>query len=101
MPAFSVLDANVEMMSPVPLILFFTVDYALTVVVSMLEKRPSMLVYGVLFPFIRLLDAALFWRALFISFSFDRMVAGSVPSDTGPSDLVQPDLPGQCKGVDQ
>ncbi len=68
-PAFSPTNLEFEMMSPVPLVmLFLAVDYALTVVVSVIERRPSLLVYGLLFPAIRLLDAALFWRALFISF---------------------------------
>jgi poly-beta-1,6-N-acetyl-D-glucosamine synthase len=68
-PAFSLVDMDLEMTSPVPLIaLFLAVDYALTIVVSLLERRPSMLIYGLIFPLIRLLDAALFWRALLISF---------------------------------
>lgn len=68
-PAFSMFDMTVEMTSPVPLIvLFLAADYALTIVVSLLERRPSMLLYGLLFPLIRLLDAALFWRALVTSF---------------------------------
>jgi poly-beta-1,6-N-acetyl-D-glucosamine synthase len=68
-PAFSLLDMDVEMISPVPLVaLFLATDYALTVVVSLVERRPSMLLYGLLFPLIRLLDAALFWRALVVSF---------------------------------
>ncbi len=68
-PAFSLLDMNIEMTSPVPLIvLFLAADYTLTMVVSVVERRPSMLLYGLLFPLIRLLDAALFWRALITSF---------------------------------
>lgn len=68
-PAFSLLDMTVEMTSPVPLIaLFLAADYTLTIAVSLLERRPSMLLYGLLFPLIRLLDAALFWRALVTSF---------------------------------
>lgn len=68
-PAFSLLNMNIEMTSPVPLIvLFLAADYALTMVVSVMERRPSMLLYGLLFPLIRLLDAALFWRALITSF---------------------------------
>jgi biofilm PGA synthesis N-glycosyltransferase PgaC len=68
-PAFSLLDMSIEMTSPVPLIvLFLAADYALTMVVSVVERRPSMLLYGLLFPLIRLLDAALFWRALITSF---------------------------------
>jgi biofilm PGA synthesis N-glycosyltransferase PgaC len=51
------------------LALFLAVDYVLTLVVAIIECRPSMLVYGVVFPIIRLLDAALFLRALFKSFS--------------------------------
>lgn len=68
-PAFSLVDLNVEFTSPIPLVvLFLAVDYALTLIVAFLERRPSMLLYGLLFPFIRVLDAALFWRALFLSF---------------------------------
>lgn len=68
-PAFSLFAMKVEIMSPVPLvILFLVIDYALTIAVSLIARRPSMLVYGLLFPFIRLLDAALFWRALVNSF---------------------------------
>lgn len=68
-PAFSLPDMTVEMTSPIPLIaLFLAADYTLTIAVSLLERRPSMLLYGLLFPLIRLLDAALFWRALITSF---------------------------------
>jgi biofilm PGA synthesis N-glycosyltransferase PgaC len=69
MPAFSLFGMHVEMTSPLPLAsLFLIADYGLTVIVSLLDRRPSMLLYGLLFPLIRLLDAALFWRALINSF---------------------------------
>ena len=69
-PAFSLGELAVHPVSPLGLLaLFLAVDYALTFVVSVIECRPSMLLYGLAFPFIRLLDAALFLRALFKSFS--------------------------------
>ncbi|UVK57313.1 glycosyltransferase family 2 protein (plasmid) [Mesorhizobium sp. AR02] len=69
-PAVSLGAMAVHLVSPLGLLaLFFAVDYALTLVVAVIECRPSLLVYGMAFPFIRLLDAALFLRALFKSFS--------------------------------
>lgn len=64
-PAVSLLDLAVRPVSPLGLlILFLAIDYGLTLIVALLERRPSMLVYGLAFPLIRLLDAALFLRAL-------------------------------------
>ncbi len=69
-PAFSLLDLRLHDVSAPALVLFyFAVDYALTIVVAAMERRPSMLVYGLAFPVLRLLDAALFLRALVASFS--------------------------------
>lgn len=69
-PAISLGELAVHPVSPLGLLaLFFAVDYALTVIVAIIERRPSLLVYGIAFPVIRLLDAALFLRALFKSFS--------------------------------
>jgi len=69
MPAFFITGMYIEMTSPLQLAaLFLATDYALTIVVSVIERRPSMLVYGLLFPLVRVLDAALFWRALTLSF---------------------------------
>lgn len=69
-PALSLSELAVHPVSPLGLLaLFLAVDYALTFVVAVIECRPSMLLYGIAFPVIRLLDAALFLRALFKSFS--------------------------------
>jgi len=69
-PAISLTELAVHPVSPLGLLaLFLAVDYALTAIVAIIERRPSLLVYGVAFPFIRLFDAALFLRALFKSFS--------------------------------
>jgi cellulose synthase/poly-beta-1,6-N-acetylglucosamine synthase-like glycosyltransferase len=68
-PALKITGLNFEMTSPLHLAaLFLATDYALTILVSLNERRPSMLGYGLLFPLLRLLDAALFWRALTLSF---------------------------------
>jgi biofilm PGA synthesis N-glycosyltransferase PgaC len=70
MPAISLSELAMRPVSPLGLlVLFLAVDYTLTIVVAIIECRPSLLVYGVAFPIIRLLDAALFLRALFKSFS--------------------------------
>lgn len=69
MPAISLTGMHIELTSPLPLAaLFLIADYGLTIIVSLVDRRPSMLLYGLLFPLIRLLDAALFWRALINSF---------------------------------
>jgi len=69
-PAVSLLDLGVRPVSPLELLaLFLAIDYGLTLIVAVLERRPIMLVYGLAFPFIRLLDAALFLRALLKSLS--------------------------------
>ncbi|WP_051370963.1 glycosyltransferase family 2 protein [Mesorhizobium loti] len=69
-PAISLGELAVHPVSPLGLlVLFLAVDYALTFIVAIIECRPSLLVYGLAFPFIRLLDAALFLRALVKSFS--------------------------------
>lgn len=69
-PAMSLGELAVRPVSPLELLaLFLAVDYALTVIVVVIERRPILLVYGLAFPAIRLLDAALFLRALFKSFS--------------------------------
>ena len=69
-PALSIGQLAVRPVSPLVLLaLFLAVDYALTVVVAIIERRPSLMLYGIAFPAIRLLDAALFLRALGKSFS--------------------------------
>lgn len=69
-PAFSIGQLAIRPVSPVVLLaLFLAVDYALTLVVAIIERRPSLMLYGIAFPAIRLLDAALFLRALVKSFS--------------------------------
>lgn len=69
--AFSLSDLSIRPVSPYYLlILFLTVDYALTILSAFIDRRPAMLVYGVAFPALRLLDAALFLGALVKSFSF-------------------------------
>ncbi|MES0022068.1 MULTISPECIES: glycosyltransferase family 2 protein [unclassified Mesorhizobium] len=69
-PAISLNELAVHPVSPLGLLaLFLAVDYSLTFVVAVIECRPSLLVYGLAFPFIRLLDAALFLRALLKSLS--------------------------------
>lgn len=70
MPAVSLGELAMRPVSPLGLlVLFLAVDYTLTIAVAIIECRPSLLIYGVAFPIIRLLDAALFLRALFKSFS--------------------------------
>jgi poly-beta-1,6-N-acetyl-D-glucosamine synthase len=60
---------TVQPVSPTYLIAAFVgVDYAITVLVAIAERRPSMLVYGLTFPAIRLLDALLFLHAFGRSF---------------------------------
>lgn len=67
--ALSLADLSVRPVSPLYLaMLFLAVDYALTVIVAAIERRPSLLIYGLAFPLIRLLDAVLFLRALAQSF---------------------------------
>jgi biofilm PGA synthesis N-glycosyltransferase PgaC len=69
-PAISLAELAVRAVSPLQLLaLFLAVDYALTFIVAVIERRPILLVYGIAFPAIRLLDAALFLRALLKSFS--------------------------------
>jgi cellulose synthase/poly-beta-1,6-N-acetylglucosamine synthase-like glycosyltransferase len=59
-----------EQVSPIDLLLvFLAVDYALTVVVVIIDRRPLLLAYGLLFPALRLLDATLFLIAFGRSFS--------------------------------
>jgi poly-beta-1,6-N-acetyl-D-glucosamine synthase len=68
--AFSPSDLSVRPVSPLHLLAFFVaVDYALTILVTVIECRFLLLVYGVAFPALRLLDTALFLRALVRSFS--------------------------------
>jgi biofilm PGA synthesis N-glycosyltransferase PgaC len=70
MPAVSLGELAMRPVSPLGLlVLFLAVDYTLTIAVAIIECRPSLLIYGVAFPIIRILDAALFLRALFKSFS--------------------------------
>lgn len=69
-PAISLLGGKIVFVSPLDLILLLlAVDYALTIIVAMTDRRPSLLIYGVLFPLIRLLDSALFLNALVTSFT--------------------------------
>jgi hypothetical protein len=57
---------------PVPAIyllgVFVGVDYAVTLFVAILERKPSLLVYGLVFPLLRILEAALFLLAFGRSF---------------------------------
>lgn len=69
-PTLSLLDLHLHLVSPPELaILFVGVDYLITIVVAAADRRPVLLIYGVCFPLLRLLDAALFLRALAASFS--------------------------------
>jgi cellulose synthase/poly-beta-1,6-N-acetylglucosamine synthase-like glycosyltransferase len=69
-PALSVGQLAIRPVSPLVLLaLFLAVDYALTLIVALIERRPSLMLYGIAFPAIRLLDAALFLRALVKSFT--------------------------------
>jgi cellulose synthase/poly-beta-1,6-N-acetylglucosamine synthase-like glycosyltransferase len=69
-PALSIGQLAIRPVSPLILLaLFLAVDYALTLIVAIIERRPSLVLYGIAFPAIRLLDAALFLRALGKSFS--------------------------------
>lgn len=69
-PALSIGQMAIRPVSPLTLLaLFLAVDYTLTLVVAIIERRPSLMLYGLAFPAIRLLDAALFLRALAKSFS--------------------------------
>ncbi|MCT7374059.1 glycosyltransferase family 2 protein [Chelativorans salis] len=69
-PALSLFDPGLHSVSVLDLIvLFLAVDYAITVIAAVIDRRPALLLYGVLFPLIRLLDAALFLRALGQSFT--------------------------------
>jgi cellulose synthase/poly-beta-1,6-N-acetylglucosamine synthase-like glycosyltransferase len=59
--AISLVGMSVPLVSPVDLlIVFILVDYGLTVVVAVIERRAVLLIYGLAFPALRLLDAALF-----------------------------------------
>ena len=69
-PVFAPGDFSLHWASPVQTFIFFaTVDYALTVIVAIVERRPALLVYGPLFPALRILDAALFLSAFVKSFT--------------------------------
>lgn len=58
--------------SPVPpgylLAAFVAIDYTTTIFVAVYERRLSMLIYGLVFPFLRLLEALLFLHAFGKSF---------------------------------
>jgi cellulose synthase/poly-beta-1,6-N-acetylglucosamine synthase-like glycosyltransferase len=47
---------------------YFGADYLLTIAVALLTRRPGLLIYGLAFPFLRFLDAALFVQAFANSF---------------------------------
>ncbi len=67
--AFSLADMSVHPVSPlIALAVFAAVDYALTIVVAVVDRRYALLVYGLVFPFLRILDAALFLGAFGKSF---------------------------------
>ncbi|MDP2618772.1 MAG: glycosyltransferase family 2 protein [Hyphomicrobiales bacterium] len=69
--AFSLSDLSIRPVSPLYLLaLFLSFDYALTMLVAVIDRRFAMLVYGIAFPALRLLDAALFLGALLRSFSY-------------------------------
>ena len=68
--AFSPFDLSLHEISPLAaLFLFLAVDYCVTIVVAIVDRRPVLLAYGLAFPALRLLDAALFLRALVLSFT--------------------------------
>jgi cellulose synthase/poly-beta-1,6-N-acetylglucosamine synthase-like glycosyltransferase len=68
--AFSPLDLSFHEISPLAaLLLFLAVDYCVTIIVAIVDRRPVLLAYGLAFPALRLLDAALFLRALVLSFT--------------------------------
>jgi biofilm PGA synthesis N-glycosyltransferase PgaC len=68
--AFSPVDLSLHEVSPLSaLILFLAVDYCVTIIVALVDRRPVLLAYGLAFPALRLLDAALFLRALMLSFT--------------------------------
>ena len=70
LPALSLIDLHLHSVSaPELAITFIAVDYLLTIVVAAADRRPILLIYGLGFPFLRLLDAALFLRALAASFA--------------------------------
>ena len=69
--AFSLSDLAILPVSPLYLLaVFVAFDYALTVLVAVIDRRFLLLVYGIAFPALRLLDAALFLSALIKSFFF-------------------------------
>jgi biofilm PGA synthesis N-glycosyltransferase PgaC len=68
--AFSMSDLAIRQVSPVDAFLaFIAVDFALTAIAAAIERRPSLLLYAPVFPFIRILDASLFVAAFMKSFS--------------------------------
>lgn len=69
-PAFSFAEFSVRSVSPMELLaVFLGVDYLLTLIVAVVDRRLALLIYGIAFPFIRLLDALLFLRAFVNSFT--------------------------------
>jgi poly-beta-1,6-N-acetyl-D-glucosamine synthase len=68
--AWSMTDLSFQLVSPADVfIVFFCVDYLLTIVVAVVDRRVVLLFYGFTFPFLRIIDAALFLSALAKSFS--------------------------------
>jgi hypothetical protein len=49
--------------------IFLSIDYALTAIVAAIERRAVLLIYGLAFPALRLVDAALFIMAAIIAIS--------------------------------
>jgi cellulose synthase/poly-beta-1,6-N-acetylglucosamine synthase-like glycosyltransferase len=49
-------------------ILFIIGDYSMTILVAFVDRRPSLLLYGLTFPAIRMIDGTLFLLAFFLSF---------------------------------
>lgn len=68
--AWSMVDFAFRPVVPLKVLAAFVcVDYLLTIIVALVDRRLALLLYGALFPLLRLLDAALFLCALVKSFS--------------------------------
>ena len=68
--AFSAVEAATRWVSPFELLMIFlSIDYALTAIVAVIERRAVLLIYGLAFPALRLVDAVLFIMAAIIAIS--------------------------------
>jgi biofilm PGA synthesis N-glycosyltransferase PgaC len=68
--AWSMTEMSAHLVSPSEVfVAFFCVDYLLTIIVAIVDRRVLLLFYGLTFPFLRIIDAALFLSALAKSFS--------------------------------